>query len=141
MALVLLISLFPTNIQSASATHQQVCVTATNERGEELDSQCNVIDEEDPVGELGFCSFFPKVDSYGWLASGETWVKNRTFKGVIDNQWCTSTKKLKRYVYDVYFGLILVNGELVDTHQLRQYGNKKIKGDKIDIKLTVKDSQ
>jgi hypothetical protein len=138
---MLLISLSPTNIQSASATHQQICVTATLKGGEELSAECNVIDEEEPIWELSFCSVFPKVDRYSWLAPAETWVKQQTYKGVTDKQRCPSTKKLKKYVYEVNGALILVNDELQDTHQLRQYGNKKYKSENIDIKLIVRDSQ
>jgi hypothetical protein len=138
---MLLISLSPTNIQSASATHQQICVTATLKGGEELSAECNVIDEEEPIWELSFCSVFPKVDRYSWLAPAETWVKQQTYKGVTDKQRCPSTKKLKKYVYDVAGGLILANDELLDTHQLRQYGNKKYKSENIDIKLIIRDSQ
>ena len=138
LALMLLISLSPTNIQSASATHWQICVTATLKGGEELSAECNVLtDNEDGIWELSFCSVFPKVDRYGWLAPVEKWVKHETYKGVTDKQRCPSTKKLKKYVYDVAGGLTLANDELLDTAQLRQYGNKKYKSENIDIKLTL----
>ena len=138
---MLLISLSPANLQSASATHQQICVTATLKGGEELSSECNVIDEEEPIWELSFCSVFPKVDRYSWLAPAATWVKQQTYKGVTDKQRCPSTKKLKQYLHEVKGALILANDELIDTHQLRQYGNKKYKSENLDIKLTVRDSQ
>jgi len=141
LSLVLLLSLFPTNIQSASATDYQICATATLKGGEELPADCNVVDYEDPFWKFSFCSVFPKVDRYSWLTPVEKWVKHETYKGVTDKQRCPGTKKLKQYVYDVEGAIAYVNDEMIDTHQLRTYGNKKYKSENIDIKLTLRPNQ